>query len=102
MPILSDPACTHVRMSNVGIDDARAALRDVMAVLADLPTAGDEVEAIDLIALAESVKSTCAAVQAAQTLRLQELRSAAEAEAGVPLERRCRGLSAEVALARRV
>ncbi|MFD0924529.1 13E12 repeat family protein [Williamsia deligens] len=73
-----------------------------MAVLADLPAAGDEVEAIDLISLAESVKATCAAVQADQTLRLQELRSAAEVERGVPLERRCRGLSAEVALARRV
>ncbi|GAA2058815.1 HNH endonuclease signature motif containing protein [Williamsia deligens] len=82
--------------------DAREALRDVMAVLAALPAAGDEAEAIDLISLAESVKATCAAVQSEQTLRLQELRSAAEAERGVPLERRCRGLSAEVALARRV
>jgi hypothetical protein len=84
------------------IVDARETLRSVMAALAQFPAAGDEVEAIDLISLAESVKSSCAAVQAAQTLRLQELRSAAEAEAGVPVERRCRGLSAEVALARRV
>ncbi|MGZ8179656.1 hypothetical protein ACXVUM_17130 [Williamsia sp. SKLECPSW1] len=89
-------------MEHTGTPDAREALRDVMAVLADLPAAGDEAEAIDLISLAESVKAACAATQAEQTLRLQELRSAAEAERGVPVERRCRGLSAEVALARRV
>ncbi|WP_299571656.1 HNH endonuclease [uncultured Williamsia sp.] len=89
-------------MTGTGITDARDALRDVMAVLADLPAAGDETEAIDLISLAESVKSSCAAVQAEQTLRLLQLRSAAEAERGIPIERRCRGLSAEVALARRV
>ncbi|MEH3155531.1 MAG: HNH endonuclease [Gordonia paraffinivorans] len=89
-------------MASTGILDAREALRNVMTVLAALPAAGDEAEAIDLISLAESVKSSCAAVQAQQTLRLQELRSAAEAERGVPVERRCRGLSAEVALARRV
>ena len=85
-----------------GTIDTRGALRDVMAVLADLRAAADEAEAVDLISLTESVKSACAAVHAQQTLRLQELRSAAEAERGVPVERRCRGLSAEVALARRV
>ena len=89
-------------MEQGGIIDTRDALHSVMAVLAQLPAAGDEVEAIDLISLAETVKASCAAVQARQTLHLQELRSAAEAEAGVPPERRCRGLSAEVALARRV
>ncbi|GAA2056344.1 HNH endonuclease signature motif containing protein [Williamsia deligens] len=88
-------------MEHIGID-AREALRDVMAVLAALPAAGDEAEAVDRISLMESVKAACAAGQAADTLRLQELRSAAEAERGVPVERRCRGLSAEVALARRV
>ncbi|MBE7162048.1 MAG: HNH endonuclease, partial [Williamsia herbipolensis] len=82
--------------------DARDALRSIMAVLAELPVAGDEAEAVDRIALLESIKSACAAGQARDTLRFQELRSAAEAEAGVPVERRCRGLSAEVALARRV
>ncbi|MEH3157008.1 MAG: HNH endonuclease [Gordonia paraffinivorans] len=89
-------------MQDAGIVDAREALRRVMAVLAGLPAAADEAEAIDLISVAESVKSSCAAVQAEQTLRMQELRSTAEAERGVPLDRRCRGLSAEVALARRV
>ncbi|WP_299575872.1 HNH endonuclease signature motif containing protein [uncultured Williamsia sp.] len=89
-------------MTSTGIIDARDALREVMAVLAEIPAAGDEVEAVDRISLLESIKAACAAGQAADTLRLQELRSAAEAERGVPIERRCRGLSAEVALARRV
>jgi hypothetical protein len=82
--------------------DSREALRAMLSVLGDLSAADSEAVAVDLISLAESVKSSLAAVQAQQTLRLQELRSAAEAEAGVPIERRCRGLSAEVALARRV
>jgi predicted lipid carrier protein YhbT len=89
-------------MKCTDIVDAREALRSVVAVLADLPEAADEAETIDRISLMESIKAACAAGQAADTLRLQELRSAAEAEAGVPVERRCRGLSAEVALARRV
>ncbi|MBE7161570.1 MAG: HNH endonuclease, partial [Williamsia herbipolensis] len=89
-------------MELTGIVDAREALRSVMAVLADLPVAADESETVDRISLMESIKAACAAGQAADTLRLQELRSAAEAEAGVPVERRCRGLSGEVALARRV
>ena len=89
-------------MNPAGTVDARAALREVMAALTGLPVAGDEAEAIDRISLMESIKAVCVAGQAADTMRLQELRSAAEAEAGVPVERRCRGLSAEVALARRV
>ena len=89
-------------MNPAGTVDARAVLRDVMAVLGELPAAADEVEAVDRISLLESIKAACAAGQAEDTLRLQESRSAAEAERGVPVERRCRGLSAEVALARRV
>ncbi|MEH3155801.1 MAG: HNH endonuclease [Gordonia paraffinivorans] len=89
-------------MELTGMVNAQDALREMLTVLGELPAADTEAAAIDLISLAESVKSSCAAVQAEQTLRLHELRSAAEAEAGVPIERRCRGLSAEVALARRV
>ncbi|MBE7162317.1 MAG: hypothetical protein INR72_13825, partial [Williamsia herbipolensis] len=86
-------------MELTGIFDALDVLREMLTVLGGLPAADTEAVAIDLISLAESVKSSCAAVQAQQTLRLQELRFAAEAEAGVPVERRCRGLSGEVALA---
>ncbi|MBE7194763.1 MAG: HNH endonuclease [Gordonia polyisoprenivorans] len=89
-------------MELTGIVDAQDALRSVMAVLAELPVAADESETVDRISLMESIKAVCAAGQAADTLRLQEMRSAAEAERGVPIERRCRGLSAEVVLARRV
>ncbi|MEH3156172.1 MAG: HNH endonuclease [Gordonia paraffinivorans] len=89
-------------MDSTGIVDARKTLRDVMAALAAIQAAGDEVEAIDRISLLESIKAACAAGQAADTQQLRELRSAAEAECGVPVDRRCRGLSAEVALARRV
>ena len=79
-------------MEITGIDDARSALRSVMAVLTELPAAADEAETIDRISLMESIKAACAAGQVQDTLRLQELRSAAEAERGVPVERRCRGL----------
>ncbi|GAA2052529.1 HNH endonuclease signature motif containing protein [Williamsia deligens] len=82
--------------------DARDVLREMMTMLAELSAAVDEGEAIDRISLLESIKAACAAGQAQDTLRLQQLRSAAEAERGVPVDRRCRGLSAEVALARRV
>ncbi|MEH3155066.1 MAG: HNH endonuclease [Gordonia paraffinivorans] len=99
---LSDPSCTHVLMNSTGAIDARATLREMMTALADLPIAADEAETVDRISLMESIKAVCAAGQAADSLRLQELRSAAESERGVPVERRCRGLSAEVALARRV
>ena len=88
-------------MGHIGIDGAREALRGMMTRPAELPAPGDEAEAIDRMSLLESVKAACAAGQASDTLRLQELRPAAEAERGVPVERRCRGLSAEVALARR-
>ena len=43
---LSDPSCTHVRMTPTGTADTRAALREMMAVLAGLPAASDEAEAI--------------------------------------------------------
>ncbi|MBE7162709.1 MAG: hypothetical protein INR72_15835, partial [Williamsia herbipolensis] len=68
-------------MKLTGIVDAQDVLREMLTVLGGLPAADTEVAAIDLISLAESVKSSCAAVQAQQTLRLQELRSAAEAKA---------------------
>ncbi|GAA1904430.1 hypothetical protein LX12_000437 [Williamsia serinedens] len=88
-------------MNSTSAIDARATLREMMTALADLPIAADEAETVDRISLMESIKAVCAAGQAEDTLRLQELRSAAESERGVPVERRCRGLSAEVALARR-
>jgi hypothetical protein len=61
----------------------------------------DEAELIDEIARLERVKSATAAAQARMTAALTERRRAAEAAAGVPRDKQCRGLAGEVALARR-
>ncbi|WP_197374015.1 DUF222 domain-containing protein [Mycolicibacterium baixiangningiae] len=61
----------------------------------------DEAALIERIATLEREKSAAAAAQARATARLDELRRAAEAAAGVPATKRGRGLAAEVALARR-
>ncbi|MFD0924582.1 hypothetical protein [Williamsia deligens] len=81
--------------------DGTAALREVLWVLADLPESADEVTTVDRIGLLETIESACAAAQVDETLRLEQLRSVAEAERGVPASRRCRGLTSEIALARR-
>ena len=60
-----------------------------------------EAELIDHLTAMEQLKSTLAAAQARVTVTLAECRSASEAAAGVPTDQRCRGLAAEVALARR-
>ena len=61
----------------------------------------NEAELIDEIARLERVKSAAAAGQARLTAVLAEKRRAAEAAAGVPRARQCRGLASEVGLARR-
>ncbi len=61
----------------------------------------DEVELIDEIARLERVKSAAAAAQARLTAALTERRRVAEAAAGVPRAKQCRGLASEMALARR-
>ena len=66
----------------------------------DLMSAG-EAELIDEIARLERVKSAAAAGQARLTAALTERRRAAEAAAGVPKAKQCRGLASEVGLARR-
>jgi hypothetical protein len=66
----------------------------------DLMAAG-EPELIDEIARLERVKSAAAAGQARVTAALTERRRSAEAAAGVPKAKQCRGLDSEVALARR-
>jgi hypothetical protein len=61
----------------------------------------DEAGLIDEIARLERVKAAAAAAQARVTAALAERRRAAEAAAGVPRAKQCRGLASEVALARR-
>ncbi|MCX6471322.1 MAG: DUF222 domain-containing protein [Corynebacteriales bacterium] len=83
-------------------DDAIVvALQWFLSSLADLPAAGDEAAAIDRISVLEAIKAGCAAAQAVETMRLEELRREAETAAGVPVARQGRGLAAEVALARK-
>ncbi len=61
----------------------------------------DEAGLIDEIARLERVKSAAAAGQARLTALLAEKRRTAEAGAGVPRAKQCRGLASEVGLARR-
>src|SRR3954467_3609991 len=61
----------------------------------------EEAGLIDEIARLERVKSAAAAGQARLTAVLAEKRRTAEAGAGVPRAKQCRGLASEVGLARR-
>ncbi len=61
-----------------------------------------EAEAIETIRALEELKAAAAAAQARVTTGLYDQRSRREAAANVPARDRCRGLAAEVGLARRV
>ncbi len=61
----------------------------------------DEAQMIDRIAVLEKLKGALAAAQARVTVSLVGSRTRREAARGVPAERRCQGLAAEIALARR-
>ncbi|MGJ0118055.1 HNH endonuclease [Williamsia sp. MIQD14] len=77
------------------------ALQQILISLGELEPAGSESDAMDRIAVLEAIKAGCAAAQAVETMRLEELRVEAESAAGVPKARQGRGLAAEVALARK-
>jgi len=64
-------------------------------------TTADEAGLVDRIAELERAKCAAAAEQAVLTARLDTARRAREAAAGVPAARRGKGLSSEIALARR-
>lgn len=79
-----------------------ADLECAIDLLAALDGAGaTEAEQIEYVAALEKVKGALAAAQARVTDNLARARAASEAQRGVPPARRCRGLSAEIALARR-
>ncbi|MEU0498708.1 DUF222 domain-containing protein [Mycobacterium sp. NPDC006124] len=61
----------------------------------------EEAHLVDRIAALERAKSAAAAEQAVLTARLDTTRRAREAAAGIPAARRGKGLSGEIALARR-
>lgn len=69
--------------------------------LAEFDPGDGESALVEGIAAMERLKAAAAARQARLTVALDTARRSAEAEAGVPAARRCRGLAAEVALARR-
>ncbi|MET0526039.1 MAG: DUF222 domain-containing protein [Nocardioides sp.] len=76
-------------------------LRAMLARLASLDGAGaSQAELVDQLTAMEQLKSSLAAAQARVTATLAATRSRAEAAAGVPAVDRCRGLAAEIALAR--
>lgn len=87
---------------DAGFDDAGVAeveaLREALTALDPAPS---EAAAIDRIRALEILKSTCAAVQARESLALDERRRAREAAEGVPSDKQGRGLGPEIALARR-
>ena len=77
-------------------------LECVLGRLAAVDGAGaTESEQIDIVAVLEKLKGAAAAAQARVTDSLAIARSRREAERGVPAAKRCQGLAAEVALARR-
>ncbi len=78
------------------------ALQSFLRSLAEQAPAESEAEAIERISLLESIKAGCAAAQARDTMRFEELRVEAEAGSGVPAARRGRGMASEIALARKV
>lgn len=73
-------------------------LRDAVGVL---EPADSQSGAIDRIRQLEELKAACAAAQARETAALAAMRYQQEAARGVAKTRRCKGLGAEVGLARR-
>jgi len=70
--------------------------------LAELDGDGaSEAQLIDHLSVLERLKAAAAAAQARVTDTLATTRSRTEAARGVPTSERCRGLAAEIALARR-
>ena len=80
------------------IDDLRDAL-DKLAALNGRDV--DETGLIDHLGALEALKGALAAAQARVTVSLVRARTERESSQGVPAERRCQGLAAEIALARR-
>jgi hypothetical protein len=79
-----------------------AELESALDRLAALDGAGaTEAEQIEYVSSLERLKGALAAAQARVTDNLARARADSEAQQGVPSARRCQGLSAEIALARR-
>ncbi|MBO0866484.1 MAG: DUF222 domain-containing protein, partial [Mycobacterium sp.] len=77
-------------------------LVEIAALLRSLAPAADDSERIQRIRLLEELKSVVAAVQARETTEFVASQRAAQAVAGVAVERVGRGIAAQVGLARRI
>ncbi len=78
-------------------------VKDFLERLAVLDGAGaTEAEQLEYLAVLEGLKGGTGAAQARVTDNLAKARTASEAERGIPSAKRCQGLAAEIALARRI
>src|SRR4051812_35687075 len=82
----------------LSLDELECVLEQLAALDGAHATEGQQ---IDYVAALERLKGAAAAAQARVTHHLAAARTAREAEGGVPPARRCQGLAAEIALARR-
>ncbi|GAB37714.1 hypothetical protein GOSPT_022_00580 [Gordonia sputi NBRC 100414] len=76
-------------------------LESLVSALGEMPAAESEADAAARLTVLEEIKSACAAAQAREAARLDELRRADEQQRGVPKTRQGRGLSAEIGIARK-
>lgn len=85
------------------VDDAQrsADLRSLADAMGELPVSDSEAEAIARLTALEELKAACAAAQARETARLDELRRDDEQHRAIPPSRQGRGLAAEIGLARK-
>jgi hypothetical protein len=93
---------TEVEGANSAAAPTVIDLERALDQLAALDAAGTtEAEQIEYVSRLERLKGALAAAQARVTSNLAKARSAREGERGVPADKRCQGLAAEIALARR-
>lgn len=85
----------------LGTRVSREELTEFIGSLSTMDVATDQGEAIERIRVLEELKAACAAAQARESDALYIMRCDAEAQDGVPVRERGRGVSAEIALARR-
>jgi hypothetical protein len=82
--------------------ERQISLDEIVAAVRTLSVGTDDSERIDRIRLLEELKSAAAAAQAAETVAFTASQRAAQSAQGVPADRVGRGITAQVALAKRM
>ena len=100
MPI-APPTDAEYAAQNAG-DGAVRVLQIVQDLLRGQLVGGSEAACIDQIRLLEDIKSAAAWAQVIATEEFRHRRNQAEADAGIKLEQRARGIGSEIGLARKV